>query len=281
MSCKECGLDKFSFDERMGERICDNCGLVEVTDIFEQSVSQYSPSGEIIHEATFRNTLGTTNKNKYISSEINIQTGLVFCNLVLSSIAINHPLRDRVEECYISCFRGHVFSNKYSYENRATALVYYVLKENGIAIRMSEVRKEFDCDMRKVNKLTRLIAKHFGNSSVYARDNLVSLLDKTSRDIEDSAEFITSCQELHVTINPVLERNYFTKGRTYCAAICLIVSTANMMQIKQKDLAKSVGFAVCSIREQAQKILKLLGFNSLKEVRGRAISDFVRNENEK
>jgi len=42
-----------------------------------------------------------------------------------------------------------------------------------------------------------------------------------------------------------------------------------------------VGFAVCSIREQAQKILKLLGFNSLKEVRGRAISDFVRNENEK
>ena len=273
MSCVECGNDKFSFDEVMGERICEECGLVEITELFEQSVSQYNQSGELVRESTFRNTLGTTNRNRYDASESNIQTGLVYCNLVLSSIAPNNPLRDRVEECYISLFRGHVFSNKYSYENRATALVYYVLKENGIAIKMSEVRKEFECDMRKVNKLTRIIAKHFGNSSVYARNNIVSLLDKTSRQVSDTAEFITLCQEMHIMVNPILDASDFTKGRTYCAAICLIVASANLMQIKQSDLAKNTGYSISTIRIQAKKILQMLGYDSLKEISGKIIED--------
>tara|TARA_R100000900_G_scaffold68517_3_gene54547 strand:+ start:442 stop:1272 length:831 start_codon:yes stop_codon:yes gene_type:complete len=276
MSCVECGSSNFNFDERLGERICTNCGLVEITEIFEQSVSQYNSNGELVRESTFRNTLGTTNRNRYDVSESNIQTGLVYCNLVLSSIATNHPLRDRVEECYISLFRGNVFSNKYSYENRATALVYYVLKENGIAIKMSDVRKEFECDMRKVNKLTRVIAKHFGNSGVYARDNIVSLLDKTSREVNDTAEFITLCQEMHIAVNPILEENDFTKGRTYCAAICLIVASANLMQIKQRDLAKRAGFDISTIRVQAKKILGMLGYNNLKEISGKTIGDMIK-----
>lgn len=276
MSCIECGENDFSFDERIGERACNNCGLVEITELFEQSVSQFNSAGEIVRESTFRNTLGTTNRNRYDASETNIQTGLVYCNLVLSSIAINHPLRDRVEECYISLFRGHVFSNKYSYENRATALVYYVLKENGIPIKLSEVRKEFDCDMRKVNKLTRAIAKHFGNSSVYARDNIVSMLDRTSREVLDTAEFISLCQEMHIALNPILEANHFTKGRTYCAAICMIVAKANLMQITQKQLSERTGYDVSTIRIQAKKILGLLGYNNLKEISGKTIGDMIK-----
>jgi transcription initiation factor TFIIIB Brf1 subunit/transcription initiation factor TFIIB len=276
MSCVECGENDFSFDERIGERACNNCGLVEITELFEQSVSQFNSAGEIVRESTFRNTLGTTNRNRYDASETNIQTGLVYCNLVLSSIAIRHPLRDRVEECYISLFRGHVFSNKYSYENRATALVYYVLKENGIPIKLSEVRKEFDCDMRKVNKLTRAIAKHFGNSSVYARDNIVSMLDRTSREVSDTAEFISLCQEMHIAINPILEANNFTRGRTYCAAICMIVAKANLMQITQKELSERTGYDISTIRIQAKKILGMLGYNNLKEISGKTIGEMIK-----
>ena len=197
----------------------------------------------------------------------------MYCNLVLSSIAINHPLRDRVEECYISLFRGHLFSNKSSYETRATALVYYVLKENGIPIKLSEVRKEFECDMRKVNKLTRTIAKHFGNSSVYARTNIVSMLDKTSREVSSTAEFVTLCQEMHIMLDPILEAHDFTKGRTYCAAICMIVARANLMQIKQKTLAKQTGYDVSTIRIQAKKLLGFLGYYSLQEISGKTIEE--------
>lgn len=269
MACIECGESEFDFDERLGEKICKSCGFVEISERFEQSVSMYNADGELVREATFRNTLGTTNKGKYVSSETNIQVGLVYCNLVLSSIMVNHPLRDRVEECYISCFRGHVFNNLYSYETRATALVYYVLKENNIPVKLAKVRKEFDCDMRKVNKLTRKIATHFGNSSVYARDNTVRELDLLSREILDTAEYISLCQELHITLIPKLTD--FTKGRTYCAAICLIVATANLLNIKQKDIAEKSGFSTVTIRKQAQELLSFLGFNSLKEIKGKVI----------
>jgi transcription initiation factor TFIIIB Brf1 subunit/transcription initiation factor TFIIB len=277
MSCIECGETKFSFNERIGESVCDGCGLVEITDIFEQSVSMFSPTGEVIRSADFAKTLGSIHRGKYQRGETNIQVGLVYCNLVLSSIAVNHPLRDRVEECYISLFRGHIFNNLYDYETRATALVYYVLKENGIAIRLSEVKKEFDCDMRKVNKLTRKIATHFGNSGVYARDNTVSMLDRTAREVSDTVEFLTLCQEMHIMLEPKLEALCFTKGRTYCASICCIVATANCMQITQKELGEVTGYTPATIRIQAQKILAILGYNSLREIKGKTIEEM--NEN--
>jgi len=269
MTCIECNENDFEYDERLGEKICKGCGFVEITERFEQSVSMYNVDGELIREATFRNTLGTFNKGKYDSTETNIQVGLVYCNLVLSSIMINHPLRDRVEECYISCFRGNVFNNLYSYETRATALVYYVLKENNIPIKLSEVRKEFHCDMRKVNKLTRKIATHFGNSSVYAKNNIIRELDILSREILDTAEFIGLCQELHIALIPKL--NNFTKGRTYCASICLIVATANCLNIKQKVIAEKSGYSMVTIRKQALELLSFIGFSSLSEIKGKGI----------
>jgi len=63
----------------------------------------------------------------------------------------------------------------------------------------------------------------------------------------------------------------FTKGRTYCAAICLIVATANLLNIKQKDIAEKSGFSTVTIRKQAQELLSFLGFNSLKEIKGKVI----------
>jgi transcription initiation factor TFIIIB Brf1 subunit/transcription initiation factor TFIIB len=277
MSCIECGEIDFTFNEKLGERVCSGCGLVEITELFEQSVSIYTLTGQVIRSADFNKTLGTIHSGKYQKAETNIQVGLVYCNLVLSSIMINHPLRDRVEECYLSLFRNHIFNNLYSYETRATALVYYVLKENGIPIRLSEVKKEFDCDMRKVNKLTRKIANHFGNTGVYARDNIVSMLDKTAREVKDTAEFITLCQEMHIMLEPKLEAHHFTKGRTYCAAICCIVASANCMQLTQKEISEATDFTMSTIRIQAKRILEFLGYISLREIKGKTIEEMNNN----
>ena len=274
MVCIECGEVELVFDERVGERVCTACGLVEITEAFEQSVAMFS-NNEVIHSADFSKTLGTMHRGKYQRAETNIQIGLVYCNLVLSSIMVNHPLRDRVEECYISLFRGHVFNNLYSYETRATALVYYVLKENNIPIRLKEVRKEFDCDLRKVNKLTRKIATHFGNSGVYAKDNTISMLDKTAREISDNAEFLSAVHEYHITFMPMLEASNFTKGRTYCAALGLIVSTANCMQLTQREIAMSTGYDISSIRQQAMKILNILGYSKLSKIKGKTASEII------
>ena len=38
MRCDECGSRQTSFDERLGERVCDDCGLVIVVEQFEETV---------------------------------------------------------------------------------------------------------------------------------------------------------------------------------------------------------------------------------------------------
>ena len=81
---------------------------------------------------------------------------------------------------------------------------------------------------------------------------------------------------MHIAVNPILEVNNFTKGRTYCAAICLIVASANLMQIKQSDLAKNTGYSISTIRIQAKKILQMLGYDSLKQISGKTIGEMIK-----
>ena len=42
MTCIECGNNNFNFDEWLGENICSECGLVEITEPFEQTVSFFN-----------------------------------------------------------------------------------------------------------------------------------------------------------------------------------------------------------------------------------------------
>jgi hypothetical protein len=99
------------------------------------------------------------------------------------------------------------------------------------------------------------------------------MLDKTAREVKDTTEFITLCQEMHIMLEPKLEAHHFTKGRTYCAAICCIVASANCMQIKQKEISEATGFTIDSIRVQAKRILEFLGYESLREIKGKTIEE--------
>ena len=38
MICNECGCTEYEYDENMGEKICKDCGLVLVTEMFEETV---------------------------------------------------------------------------------------------------------------------------------------------------------------------------------------------------------------------------------------------------
>ena len=38
MKCSECGCLVFNYNERLGETECSDCGLVVVTELFEETV---------------------------------------------------------------------------------------------------------------------------------------------------------------------------------------------------------------------------------------------------
>lgn len=276
MVCFECGETSFSFDERLGERICDSCGLVEITEIFEETVSYFNINGEVIRSRDGPLSLGTIHVGRDAFVPAHIHRGLATCNMILSSIAPRHPLSDRVTECYLSLYRAHKFSG-IAYEIRACAIIFYVFHENGLHISMKDICKEFTTDIRRAGKLARNIAKHFGNSSVYARDNISSKLTEIARKVNDSPNFAIMCHEVHEFIKPILDDAHFTRGRTYCQSICCLTSALYCYDITVAQVAEKAGFSRNAISRQNLKILKYLGYNTLQDIRGKTIQGLSKN----
>ena len=119
MKCSECGCLVFNYNERLGETECSDCGLVVVTELFEETVRMVN-DGNIVHSAE-RGELGSiiTGKGSYkfnkrgMNNTIpkHISAGLRTCNMILSSLQIDHPLKDRVKECYLEAQKKGLFGN--------------------------------------------------------------------------------------------------------------------------------------------------------------------------
>ena len=276
MSCIECGNNSFSFDEWIGERVCEECGLVEITEPFEQSVALFNRKGDVIRSADIPKRLGS------IDYPHHIRVGLTYCNLVLSSIANNHPLKERVEECYLSLMRNRVFNNNYPYEVRATALVYYVLLENNLIITLAEVAKEFVSDLKKTRKLSKKIAANFGRPQVFSALNPRALMDKVLNDIEASSDFKRKAHKVHNEISKILDASDFTKGKTYYASILAITSSLYCLEMTNTVIAEKTGWERRCIYGETTKILSYFNRKILREIKGQQIENLIkgRNENE-
>ena len=274
MSCIECGKNNFSFDEWIGERVCGDCGLVEITEPFEQSVAIFNLKGDIVRSSDVPKRLGS------IDYPTHIRVGLTYCNLVLSSVANNHPLKERVEECYLSLIKSRVFNNNHPYEIRATALVYYVLLENNLSITLGEVAKEFVSNLKKTRKLSRKIAAEFGRPHVFSAINPVVALNKTLDSIDATTKFRKTAFEVCNEISKILDESDYTKGRTYNAAILAITSSLYCFEITSREIAEKTGFSRDSLYRQTKKVLAYFNRKSLREIKGQRIENLIKGRDE-
>ena len=55
--CEECQSQNNEFDERLGETVCKDCGLVLITEMFEETVHILDSTGELVHSPD-KNKLG-------------------------------------------------------------------------------------------------------------------------------------------------------------------------------------------------------------------------------
>ena len=273
MSCFECGRQDFIFNERLGERVCGSCGLVEITELFEKTIRMVDLAG---HYRTGDKTLGSMpvhlakNGVKYYNFDKmgNINSGIRMCNMILSSIAINHPMREIVADNYTKLVKRRVFHRGHSYEERASAVVFYTFKAENIVITLQEVCGEFSVNRRNVNRLVRKIAMEFGNSSVYARDNLNNEIIRTVENITPSNIFRMNCLDTHSKVLPIITLANFTRGVSYCAAICVITNTLYCSGFTIKEICEKAGFCRSSVRKQVKDILGFMGYE-LKELKGK------------
>ena len=281
MDCNECGSKNKEYDARLGEQICKDCGLVLVTEMFEETVHMLNKTGETKHSAD-RGHLGSiiTGKGSYKFNKFGknsvmskgVQIGLVHSQMVLSSIAPSSGLRERIEKVYLELFKNQVFGHS-TYEVRATAIVYYVLRENGTPHPFTDVGKEFSPNLRSVKRLVRKMNQHFGNRANYMPANPQYLLEQILNKVSGDLELKRQCFKVLEHFEVIVSNNTFNKGRSYYASIIWITVNLNVRtDITQTNISEKTGFSRWIIRRQTNSLLQLVGIDSVESLKGKEIN---------
>lgn len=281
MICDDCGCTENEYDEDMGERVCKDCGLVLVTEMFEETVHILDNVGNVKHSSD-RGKLGSviTGKGSYHFNKFgknsvipqHIQNGLMHCNMVLAQVCPQINLKDRVEELYIKLLNKGLFRRS-ALEARATAVVYYALKENGTPHSFKDVCSEFNPNLKVVKKLVRRINQEYRNSVNYRPINPQYLLKQTLHKITEDIDFQRQAIKVLEFFEKQVNHYNFNKGRSYYACIIYISAHINLRNdITSKRIGEATGFSRWVIWRQTKAILNLIGYDNAKELRGKDIN---------
>jgi|11BtaG_2_1085332.scaffolds.fasta_scaffold47731_1 transcription initiation factor TFIIIB Brf1 subunit/transcription initiation factor TFIIB len=279
MKCDECGSRDSSFDERMGERICNECGLVMVQEAFEETVRVTEDSskdnwGNLGSDARVNvpgiRTQVVRNMTGLSSTETTITRGVAMTKMVFSSLHLGFDLSDRIFESYSELYRKNIFkSNKI--EERATALVYYLLRENGTPVPMETVCSEFSVNKRVVNKLVRRIVRHYGR-----RPDLNYRVDYEMRRCAETLtkmpEFPHLCMETLNFLNKVCEAHKINISKAHPYAALCITSRMHNMGLTVEGVAEVAPINAVSISRAMQKMLSPLDVRYT-DLKGKTIRD--------
>lgn len=279
MKCSECGSLIFNYNERMGETECSDCGLVVVTELFEETVRMVD-DGVVTHSAD-KGKLGSiiSGKGSYkfnrrgnnSTTPRHILSGLQTCNMILSSIQINHPLKERVEECYLDSQQKGLFG-KIKLEARCTATVFYVLKENRTPASMKELCSEYSCSIKIVNRLVQKMINHFKNKNLLYGADPTFMLKQVCSKVTDDIMFYSNAVTLLEKLEPLVETHCFNKPRAYYASVCWVASNIFRYEgVRKLDITESTGISLSAIGKTSKKIIQMLGYNKMSEIKGMVI----------
>ena len=277
--CDECGSNETEYNEQLGEICCKLCGLVIVTEMFEETV-RIVDNGECVASSdngrlgSVITGAGSYKFNRWGKDSVfpkKVIEGFFHCNMVLSNVAPQMKLKARVEELYLLFLNKGLFGRT-SYEARATAVVYYALLENGTQHSIKEVSEEFPDSMKSAKKLIRKIKQFAGTKKLpyNPRYRLIKTVAKIApddltfrREAENTLEFFESVTN---------QLGDFTKAPSYYEAICWI--TVNKIvhpTIKRKTISAKTGVAEKTIYLETKKLLSLIGYSKAHEMKGKQL----------
>lgn len=260
MVCPECKSENKHFNERLGESVCDECGLVIVTEPFEQTVLLVQ-DGHVIHSID-NGVVGTTN-----DIPRHIKKGIHFCNMALNAIAPQLNLKDRVAKVYVDAHNKNLLTSK-SLEDRASAVVYYVLKENNTPFTMHEVCSEYSSNPKIVRNIVRRINQVYGNRNCSIVNHDFSL-GKELNKFNLGLEFENACKKVLTKLETDFDEQYFVRGKAYYATICWFASLLLNSPLSQKEISEKTGVPAQTIKVKGNELCVLLGFKETKQMKGK------------
>lgn len=259
IKCLECNNLENEYNEQLGEIVCSSCGFVLIQNMFEERTSQVDGKGNIIHSKD-THRLGSILKSN------SVERGLVYCNLVLSNIMTNHPLKLEVEKTYIECQRKRVYGNA-SFETRACATVYYVLKNNATPIPLKEIVSEYSCSLKLVRRIIKKMVKHYNNVSLNTKTQPSFLVEQLANKITSDLTFIHRCIEMCEEVEILLNQRPYNKRPSHYVAICYLVRLKYKYKISREKFSEKTGFDVRTITNTANELAEFMGFKKAKEIK--------------
>lgn len=184
-SCKECGSKDFTYIERLGEKTCDECGLVLVVNPFEETTYMISITdddkrgkstdrlGSIIMKSE---AYGNKDRFALYREQVRSQpetesdrTARLLINSTLSYYNVSSDLKRRTQK-YYDMMKRDLFRGL-DVERRCASLTFYVLKEADIVCNIQEHSRKTLVKPNDISKFARRIARHQRNSTVFITRN--------------------------------------------------------------------------------------------------------------
>tara|TARA_X000001382_G_scaffold130780_2_gene126892 strand:- start:171 stop:1025 length:855 start_codon:yes stop_codon:yes gene_type:complete len=284
MKCLECNTSDFEYNEAMGETACKECGLIVATEMFEETIRSVSNSiethtkekvglGSIITSGKFSKT-----QNRYGTRDSHIRKAVVLSHLVLSNVNSTESLRDRVDAVYRELYAKNLFKGV-TLEVRATAVVWFVMKENKTPITAKKASEEFNCSGKSLNRLIRKINSYYGSRMKYLQPDPQYLLKKVANQITDDIVFISQCMETLELFEPIVISSGYNKTPAYYESICWISKNIFVYpRITLKLIAEKCDASWSAIQKQTKVLLGLIGLETCAQVKGKQISELERRE---
>ncbi len=202
-SCKECGSTAFTYIDRLGEKTCDECGLVLVVNPFEETTHMISISDEDKRSKTIgslgsfiRKSDAYGNKDRFALYREQVRTqpeteadktARLLINSTLSYYNVSSDLKRRTQK-YYDMMKRELFRGL-DVERRCASLTFYVLKEADIVCNIQEHSRRTRVKPNDISKFARRIARHQRNSGVFITRNheqrAQTLMSRMEVDIDD------------------------------------------------------------------------------------------------
>lgn len=195
--CVECSCTSSTFDERLGETVCDDCGLVQVVRPFEETVSwisareTYNPTRDNDSSKGLGSyIMETNNRADWVLRRENIRSRpvsqtekrtILHTRMYLSYYDVSKTLIDNVPRNYRSLFQEKV-TRGIPVEHIAAGLSYFMLKEAGYGVTLRKHSEQIKVEFSIIAKYAKKIARHFKKSYVFAdRDPVMTLRNTLDR----------------------------------------------------------------------------------------------------
>ncbi len=295
MKCVECNCTTTTFDERMGETICADCGLILSVNIFEETTKTIfiqddgkSGSGGVYSRTSDLSKLGSIIERKDVKSKTDY-------SLITNNIRINHNDSENkvlvATGIYLSYYNGGKLKNEVIKKYRilkdehlvrglplddvAAGIVYYVLKERGVPVSLKDYSKRTKVPIKNIMRTTKRVTRKFGKPHIFSQlntDEIVSSIidklnsrektrfkEKIEGDIRmDCYNFVDYAKQCYDNFDLT-----FTTS-DIVAALWIVGQTFNSRSITQLGLADCSTVSEVTIREKARKMCNNLNLNKNK-----------------